>query len=343
MKALFIGLGSIGQRHLRNLKKLQPEIEVIAIRSIRSAPVLSYENQVVEGQIISDHYDLIEFDELNKGLAENPDLIFITNPTSLHMEVALKAVKTGAFVFIEKPISNSYDGVEELIRIEESFGKNKVLVGYQYRYHPALKLIKNLLDDEIIGRVVSAQLRNGEYMPEWHPYEDYRLSYAARSNLGGGAIVTQIHDFDYAMWLFGYPESLFSLGGKLSNLEIDVEDTAQVLMSFSGIPVSIQLDYLHWPSRRELSITGDKGSIECNLNNMEVILNNRITNSKDKYEFEDFQRNDLFLAEMKNFLAFASGKEKPVVSLKKAASSLRVALSAIDSIKYKKAQKLLWS
>jgi len=343
MKALFIGLGSIGQRHLRNLKNLKPDIELMAIRSRRTAPVLSNENKVIENVSIKDQYNLVEFDELNKALDEKPDIVFITNPTSLHIDFALKAIKTGAFIFMEKPISHNYKGVDELIEIEKSLGRNKILVGYQFRYHPALKLIKKLLEDKIIGNIVSAQLRNGEYMPGWHPYEDYRLSYASQKKLGGGAIVTQIHDFDYAMWLFGYPESLFSVGGHLSNLELDVEDSVQILISFSGVPVSIQLDYLNWPPKREISITGDNGSIECNLNSMEVLLNNRAKNTKEKYEFLDFERNDLFLDEMKNFLAFVDGDEEPLVCLQDAAASLRVALSASESMNSKKEQKLLWS
>jgi len=342
VKVLFVGLGSIGQRHLRNLKKLKPDVELMAVRSTRSVPVLSNTNQVVENVSIKNQYGIAEFDSLDDALNHNPDMVFVTNPTSMHIDVATKALESGAFVFMEKPISHDYDGVEELVKAEERQNKKKVLVGYQFRFNPALQLVKKTLKDNSIGNIISAQLVNGEYMPGWHPYEDYRLSYAARKDLGGGALVTQIHDFDYAMWLFGQPENLFSVGGHLSDLEIDVEDSAQVLMECSGVPITIQLDYLRWPPRRTIDIVGDRGSIQCNLTTMEVIINNRVSDSVEKYDFPDFDRNNLFLDEMKNFLAFVAGDEEPVVSLKEGVVSLRVALAAKKSISTGESERLSW-
>ena len=342
MKALFVGLGSIGQRHLRNLKKIRPDIDIMAVRSQRVAPVLSDSNQVINGVNIQDNYGLLEFDSLDKALACKPDIVFVTNPSSMHIDTAKEALKSNAFIFIEKPISHNYDGVEELIKIEKSMGINKIFVGYQFRFNPALKLVKKLLKENLIGNIVGAQFVNGEYLPNWHPYEDYRLSYASRNDLGGGAIVSQIHDFDYATWLFGNPQKIYAVGGHLSELEIDVEDSVQVIMQCNDIPISIQLDYLQWPPRREVSIIGDKGSIQCNLITMEVVVNNRITKNIEKYDFPNFNRNDLFLDEMKNFLAFASGNESPVVNFLDGASSLRIALAAKSSMISGNSIKLSW-
>ena len=342
MKALFVGLGSIGQRHLRNLKKIRPDVELMAIRSKNSGPVLSDSNQVIKDISKQKYYGLSEFDLIEDALTCKPDIVFITNPTSMHLSVAEEALKSGAFVFIEKPISHNYDGVEELINIESDFGKNKVLVGYQFRFNPALKLVKKLLEEGQIGNIVGAQLVNGEYLPNWHPYEDYRLSYASRKDLGGGALVTQIHDFDYATWLFGKPEKIYAVGGHFSDLEVDVEDSAQILMQIKGIPVSIQLDYLQWPPRRMLSVTGDKGSIKCDLSTMEVTVSNRITETVKKQNFPNFNRNDLFIDEMKNFLAFVNGDENPVVTLTDGATSLRIALAAKNSMINGNSKKMSW-
>jgi len=338
MKALFVGLGSIGQRHLRNLIALAPDVELMAVRSIRAAPVLSNTNQVVDGVSIKDHYNIEEFDSLDQALISNPDMVFVTNPTSMHVEVAYKALSSGAYVFMEKPISHNDKGIEELLKLEKGFGKEKICVGYQFRFNPALQLVEKVLKEKTIGNVVSAQLVNGEYMPGWHPYEDYRKSYAACQGLGGGALVTQIHDFDYAAWLFGSPSIVFAVGGQLSDLEVDVEDSVQILMKCSNIPVSIQLDYLQWPPRRNIFITGDKGSIYCDLSSMEVTVNQREIQEVKTYAFQDFDRNNLFLDEMKNFLAFVNGKEGPKVSLKEGVSSLYVALAAKESMKMGVAQ-----
>ena len=198
------------------------------------------------------------------------------------------------------------------------------------------------MEEGQIGNIVGAQLVNGEYLPNWHPYEDYRLSYASRKDLGGGALVTQIHDFDYATWLFGKPEKIYAVGGHFSDLEVDVEDSAQILMQIKGIPVSIQLDYLQWPPRRMLSVTGDKGSIKCDLSTMELTVSNRITETVKKQNFPNFNRNDLFIDEMKNFLAFVNGDENPVVTLTDGATSLRIALAAKSSMINGNSKKMSW-
>ncbi|MDC1318911.1 Gfo/Idh/MocA family oxidoreductase [Candidatus Thioglobus sp.] len=345
MKALFVGLGSIGQRHLRNLKKLRPEIELLAVRYKRVSPVLDNTNNVVEGISISDHYNIKEFDSLSSALEENPDIVFITNPTIHHIEVAKKALLLGCFIFIEKPLSNDWSGIDELIEIEKKIGGKRISVGYQFRFHPALKLIKSLLAKKRIGNLTGVRIVNGEYMPNWHPYENYQLSYAVRKDLGGGAIVTQIHDFDLALWLFGKPTKLFSVGGHLSDLEIDVEDSVQILIKFMKnsklFPLTINLDYLQWPPERSISITGDQGSIKCDLIKMEVLINERINDNIERKTFPDFNRNDLFIEEMTNFLAFFAGSEEPEVDLENATESLRFALAARDSMNSGKIINLL--
>ena len=343
MKALFVGLGSIGQRHLRNLKALRPDIELLAFRSSNLSPLLSENNEIITDVDIKNFYDLREFDNLSDALKCKPDIVFVTNPTSLHLGVALKALESGAHIFLEKPISHSLDGVAEILKIEQKFKKNKVFVGYQFRYNPALILVKKLLDENKIGNIVGAQIVNGEYLPNWHPYEDYRISYAARNDLGGGALVTQIHDFDYIIWLFGMPKTVYAVGGQLSDLEVDVEDSVKVLMNVRGIPISLQLDYLHWPSSRSITISADKGSIYCDLISMEVEVNNRINNTSNKYDFPKFNRNDLFLDEMKDFLNFVSGKSSPMISLEDGAASLMLALDAKDSMKSGNSKKVSWS
>jgi predicted dehydrogenase len=337
VKALFIGLGSIGQRHLRNLLRLEPSVEVSALRYSRSGPVLSESNQVVPGASISDHYSITEFDSIEESFGADPDLVFITNPSSLHCEMASIALDTRAFIFIEKPISNDWQGVEELVAKERTFGVQRIAVGYQFRFHPALRQVAMMLKENCIGQLVSARLVNGEYMPDWHPYEDYRKSYAARDDLGGGSLVTQIHDFDYAISLFGNPNYVFAVGGQLSRLEVDVEDSVQVLMSCVRdsriLPISISQDYLQWPPQRSLSVVGDEGSIECDLISNEVRYSN-ISKSKEViHKFRGFTRNEMFMDVMRNFLAFSSGKEEPSTSLTSAIESLRLALAAKKSMK----------
>ena len=105
-----------------------------------------------------------------------------------------------------------------------------------------------------------------------------------------------------------------------------------MLMKCKNIPISIQLDYLQWPPRRSIFITGDKGSVHCNLSSMEVVVNQRESQEIKTHTFPSFDRNDLFLDEMKNFLAFVNGEENAAVSLKEGVVSLRVALAAKESM-----------
>ena len=312
MKALFVGLGSIGQRHLRNLRRILPEIEVLAVRYARNSPALTDTNEVLPENDLQRHYNLTEIESLEEALSLKPELVFVTNPSSLHCTVAMKALNAGAYIFIEKPISDSWDGINDLLNHANS--KKRIYVGFQYRFHPALNLINSLIQENVIGNLVGARLMNGEYMPGWHPYEDYRNSYAARKELGGGALVTQIHDFDYAIWLLGMPKLISAVGGHLSSLEVDVEDSVQILMNTPhngrNLPVSISLDYLHWPPKRGITIVGEDGTICCDLVKNIVILNNRLTQSSETYNFEQFDRNQMFIDELKNFLDFAAGESR---------------------------------
>ena len=122
------------------------------------------------------------------------------------------------------------------------------------------------------------------------------------------------------------------MGGSISDLDINVEDSAQILLQCHNgtkyFPVSISMDYLQWPPVRSVSITGDKGSIQCDLTNNQLIIYDRVAENTKTHNFDDFDRNEMFVSEMKNFLAFVKGKEDPFVDLKKGIKSLRVALDA---------------
>jgi predicted dehydrogenase len=204
-----------------------------------------------------------------------------------------------------------------------------------------------MLKENRIGRIVGVRLVNGEYLPGWHPYEDYRNSYAARRDLGGGALVTQIHDFDYAMSLFGNPNRIFAVGGQLSSLEVDVEDSVQVLMSCNRdgnvFPVSISQDYLQWPPQRGFAVVGDQGRIDCDLIRNVVTLSNRTLEKEEHHEFPGFVRNEMFMDVMRNFLAFAAGEEEPAVDLACGMASLKVALAARKSMEQSEVISLNWT
>ena len=336
MKFLFAGLGSIGQRHLRNLRTLMGgDCEVLAYRARGRDQVLTDRMQLESGTSLASKYGVQEFTDLGDALSQEPDVAFITNPTRFHIPVAIEAARAGCHLFIEKPLSDSESGLTELQDTVASAGL-VAMVGFQFRFDPCLLQIKAWLEQGRAGHPVAAGFEIGEYLPNWHPYEDYRESYASRKELGGGAITTQTHELDCALWLFGMPSRVFALGGHLSNLEVDVEDTASMVLGFptarGELPVQIHLDYLRWPPVKECTIVGDEGQMSWEYHGSRATLTDRATGEIETKEYPNIQRNQLFLDELNHFLACVRGEATPMVGLEDGAKSLRMALAAKRSM-----------
>jgi predicted dehydrogenase len=345
MKILIAGLGGIGQRHLRNLRTLLgAEAEINAVDPRHNIPVLTDQLQVEAGTTLEEKYDLQIYPDLEPALAWKPDLVFVCNPTSLHVPTALRAAQAGCALFIEKPLSHNFEQVEELIRLVESRNL-KTAVGYQMRFHPCLQRLFVLLQEKKVGRILSVRAEIGEYLPGWHRYEDYRQMYASRQDQGGGVILSQIHEMDYLYWLFGLPRRVYALGGHLSSLEVNVEDTAEILMDYEmdgrSVPISLHQDYLQRPPRRTCEVLGDNGKILVNLAALTVDVFDGSGSHGESSSYEGFQRNQIFMDELKFFLVSlhgspgsSAGQGTPgsLVSVREAAHSLRMALTAKESL-----------
>jgi predicted dehydrogenase len=332
MKALFIGLGGIGQRHLRNLRTLLgDEVEILAYR-VRGDNIVLTDTLAVEGGAsLEEKYRVRVFDDLYAALGEKPEVCFVCNPSSLHIPAALAAARAGAHLFIEKPLANDMQGIDSLIAcVREK--KLVGLVGYQMRFHPLLQRVSKIISENLLGRIVAVRAEVGEYLPGWHPYEDYRRMYAARSDQGGGVVLSQIHELDYLCWLFGMPENLFAVGGRLGDLDIDVEDTASVLMNCGGVPVQLHQDYLQRPPSRCLQVIGSAGKLTADLRMPALQRFDARGALVEEARFEGFERNHMFMDEMKHFLAAVRGKCAPMVSISEGADSLRVALAIKKSL-----------
>jgi predicted dehydrogenase len=336
MKLLISGLGGIGQRHLRNLRTLMGtgiEIRGVDLRS--NIPVLTDQLQVEAGTTLTEKYNLHVYPNLEPALAWKPDAVFVCNPTSLHIPTALRAAQAGAHFFMEKPVSHNLEQVGELINLVERRGLT-AMVGYQMRFHPCLQRLYALLQEQKVGRIISVRAEVGEYLPGWHSYEDYRQMYASRQDLGGGVILSQIHEMDYLYWLFGLPRTVYALGGHLSQLEVDVEDTADILMNFAvdgqSIPISLHEDYLQQPPSRGCVVIGDAGKILLDFPSMTVVVYDQEGQQVESSSFKDFQRNQMFLNEASLFIEALKGKPTPLVRLQDGAQSLRMALAAKESL-----------
>jgi predicted dehydrogenase len=336
MRVLMIGLGGIGQRHTRNLRALYGDtVEISAWRVRCQTHVITPTMAADYSRSVEEEYTIRVFPTLEEALDHKPDVAFICNPSSFHIPVALECVRAGCDVFLEKPLANSLEGTTELLA--EAVQRNSVvMVGYQLRFHPCLRKFADVIAGGDLGNLLAVRATIGEYLPNWHPYEDYRQMYAARADLGGGVILSQIHEFDYLYSLFGLPTRILAIGGRWSDLEIDVEDTASTLMeaSVSGRPLPIQLhqDYLQSPPSRQCEVIGDRGRAIMDLHALTVTVYSRNECIPVSYEFAGFERNQLFLDELKHFMGCVDSRERPIVDLKGGLESLRMALAAKRSI-----------
>lgn len=336
MKALMIGLGGIGQRHTRNLRAiLGDSVEFIAYRFRRQTHVITPTLGADSTRNVEDEYSIRVFPSLKAALAEKPDVAFICNPSNLHVVAALDCLKAGCDVFVEKPLADSMRGTEELLRIAEE-QERVVMVGYQMRFHPCLQRLREVVQSGTLGRLLSVRATIGEYLPGWHPYEDYRQMYASRADLGGGVVLSQIHEFDYLYSLFGLPSRIYALGGHWSELEIDAEDTASTLMecSIDGRPLPIHLhqDFLQSPPSRQCEIIGDRARALMDLHALTVTVFARGQAAPIVESFHGFERNQLFIDQTRHFLECVRTRQRPIVDLRDGLQSLRMALAAKQSI-----------
>jgi predicted dehydrogenase len=336
LKILVVGLGAIGQRHVRNMRAmLGSEVDILAYR-VRGLPhVVTPSLDLAPDIGVEAEYDIRVFARLEDALAERPTIAFICNPTSLHVQVALMCVRAGCDLFIEKPVSHDLAGLPELIEGVQRFGCI-AMVGYQLRFHPCVRALERLVGERGFGSLMSVRAVVGEYLPGWHPYEDYRAMYAARADLGGGVILTQIHEFDYLYALFGLPRRLFAIGGHLSHLEIDVEDVASTLMEFNVdgqiLPVHLQQDYLQRPASRSCEVLGSRGKVLMDLPSVSLTRFDGDGVAGEIRNWANWNRNDAYQDELRHFLDCVQTRRKPLVDLVDGIASLRMALAAKQSI-----------
>jgi predicted dehydrogenase len=336
VRVLIIGLGGIGQRHLRNLRAILGDgAEILAWRVRRLSHVVTPTLQSDESRNVEHEYGIRVFPSLEAALAERPDVAFICNPSSLHVPPALSCLRAGCDLFLEKPVSHNLEGLDELKKAAEA-NRRVVMVGYQLRFHPCFLALQRIVREGQLGSLLAVRAAVGEYLPGWHTYEDYRVMYASRADLGGGVIVTQIHEFDYLYALFGVPRRLFSLSGHWSHLEINVEDAASTLMEFEhagrSLPVHLQQDYLQRPASRTCEVIGDRGKVIMDLPSLSVTRYAQDGSVAESFEWRGFDRNQLFLDELRHFLDCVKTRNKPVVDLADGISSLRMALAARESM-----------
>lgn len=316
IKALVVGGGSIGARHLGNLSRLG--IDSLALVE----PDPRRREEVCDGAILG-------FDELKPAFLWGPDIIIIATPSHLHVEQALKAAQRGIHLFIEKPLSHIEDGLVELSREIES-QKLVSLVGCNMRFHPGPAMVKKLLDQGAVGRVLFARIHTGSYLPDWRPSQDYRKSYSANSSMGGGCILDCIHEIDLAQWYLGDVESVFCTAGHMSSLDINVEDVASLICKHSSGPTSeIHLDYVQRTYERGCQIVGEQGTIFWDYNQGEVRWFDALEDSWTRFTGpKRWDPNQMYLDELEHFLECVSHGRQTVLPVSDAIKVMNIVFAA---------------
>ena len=333
MKFLIAGLGSIGRRHFRNLIALG-ERDIVLLRTRKG----TLPDDELAGYPVET--------ELQEALKKHkPDAVIVANPTSMHMDIAIPAAEAGCRILLEKPVSHSLERLDALQEAAEKSG-SRILVGFQFRYHPTLNKAREIIQANTLGKILTVHAHWGEYLPQWHPWEDYRQSYAARADLGGGVIVTLTHPLDYLRYLLGEVESLWSFNGHISPLEVDVEDVAEIGLKFvNGTVGGVHVNYFQRPPVHRLEIVGTNGTLRWD--NAHGILHfHKMPASfgsfsdqppapviESFFPSEDFERNQLFVAQTRHFIEVVRGESEPVCGLEDGVMALRLALAAYESQK----------
>jgi predicted dehydrogenase len=303
-KVLIIGTGSIGARHLKNIKMLLPECELKVLGN----------RQLVE--LAPNFQELIDF---------HPDMAIICNPASFHISVAQILAGQGVHLFIEKPLSNTTDGIEELMSIVDK-NQVKIMVGYNLRFSDSLLKFKSLLQSQHLGRALMASAEVGQYLPSWRPEVDYRNTVSAQAVLGGGALLELSHELDYLLWLFGKSTSVSAKLFQVSNLDIDVEDLVLARIDFEQegktLPVTMQLDFLQRKPCRVCKVICEKGEIIWDA--IEDIVSINDENGSDIIFHGGNDRALMYIEEIKQFVACIEHDEKPPLDIKDAYKVLKL-------------------
>lgn len=312
-----VGLGSIGRRHLRLVREFRPEIKITVVRSGEG-------KAVSEEKIANETVYRLE-DAIESGI----QAAVIATPAVFHLDQVAKLLRAGIHVLVEKPLSDSMEGVNKLV---ENWKKSNVviLLGYCMRHNPAAKKFKKMIVNETTGQIQNIHVECRSYLPDWRPSQDYRLTVSARKELGGGVLLELSHELDYVRWFFGEIESVIAVLKNSGTLGLDVEDCADlILKSAKGLPISVHLDFNTRIARRRCVVRCSDGDLTWDAVQKKVSLQ-RVEGPE---EVESFAHNgdEIYRLQLKHFFDCMENNKTPEVSLEDGAEVLRMVEAARES------------
>lgn len=304
MRVTIIGMGSISFKHIFALRKLQPEIEISALR-------YSTPSNNVDG--VTNIYNI---EDIN-----SPDFVIISNPTNLHYRAILHFAKLKVPMLIEKPAIHSLENSSYLLDI---INQNNVFtyVACNLRFHPCLKFLKNYISSnyEVINEL---SIYCGSYLPDWRPGKDFKTLYSANPEMGGGVHLDLFHEIDYTHWIFGQPLKTHSIKSSRSDLGIKAFDYANYILEYPGYIANITLNYYRPVPKRTIEIVFSKSIWLVDL------IANKITDEKGTiiYEVIDYNLINTYIDQMRYFLDSMVNKITPMNTFSESLTILKSVLN----------------
>jgi len=325
MRILVVGLGSIGTRHVHNLREIFPDATIAVLRHGNCDKLHQAENK----------FDIC-MNSIDEALDFAPLFAIIASPAPFHLEIAMLLAKKKIHLMIEKPVSNALSGVADLINICEK-QKVRLMTGYNLRFLPSLVKLHELLKDGEIGKILSVRSEVGQYLPTWRSGKDYRGSVSALKRLGGGVLLELSHEIDYLLWLFGRVEWVYATVLKQSDLEIDVEDTVHMILGFTAVDnnhqiiVSLTMDFVRHDVVRSCNIVGENGSLAW-----DGIVGTVSIYKKGESRWTLIQKDvqgvgETYLEEIKYFVACVESGENPFISGESGKAVLEIVDASVRS------------
>ena len=283
----FVGMGSIGKRHLGNVCQLVKEQgDTCSIDLYRSS--LARELPAEITALVANQY------LCSDDVIKHYDMVFVTNPTSMHKQTIEQFRGHADAFFIEKPV---FDVVLDDV---SAYDDVPSYVACPLRYNPVLQYVKQNIE---LSKVISARAMSSSYLPDWRPGQDYRNTYSAHAVMGGGVDIDLIHEWDYLTWIFGMPTQCLGIAGTFSNLEIDSNDTALYIAKNDKMTFELHLDYFGRKTQRTLDIFTHDDTIQCDL------IAGTISYLKEgKTINQNAERNAYQIAEIMHFFDIAEGR-----------------------------------
>ena len=302
-RVLIVGLGSVGHKHLDIATRVLPKSEITVLSSSTK-----YSNSSVNF-----------LKSLNEALEFQPNLTLICNPAPMHVQIAQIFAELNSHLFIEKPISSNLIGVRKLL--DTCKRKNLIVqTGYNLRFSKSLQEFRKIILSGILGDIFEIQATAGQYLPDWRPERDYRTTVSAQKTLGGGVLLELSHEIDYLRWIFGEVNCVSGSLSTTSNLEIDVEDTANFKLGFkhwaSGkdLVADVSLDFIRKIPERLCKVVGESGVLEWNGLMGEVVFSPKNDGRIDKFSSEDVGFGKTYVDEWESLINCVTTGNKPLVT-----------------------------